>query len=117
LFQAVKHKFADMAIALERARATAYFASLTLAEDDERWRTATSVAKIAAGDCQRVLAKEGIQLHGGIGYTWEHDMHLYVKRAKTGEELFGTSAWHRARLAEELLSQPSQAAKRISVST
>ena len=57
---------------------------------------ATSVAKAAAGDCQRLLAKEGIQIHGGIGYTWEHDMHLYVKRVKSGEPLFGTSATHRA---------------------
>ncbi len=103
-FQAVKHKLADMAVALERARATAYFATLTLAEHDPRWPTATSVAKVAAGDCQRLLAKEGIQLHGGIGYTWEHDMHLYVKRVKTGEALFGTSAWHRARIASNLLA-------------
>jgi alkylation response protein AidB-like acyl-CoA dehydrogenase len=103
-FQAVKHKLADMAVALERARATSYFAALTLAEADPRWRTATSVAKIAAGDCQRLLAKEGIQLHGGIGYTWEHDMHLYVKRVKAGEALFGTSAEHRARLGELLLA-------------
>jgi alkylation response protein AidB-like acyl-CoA dehydrogenase len=103
-FQAVKHKLADMAVALERARATAYFATLTLAENDPRWVTATSVAKVAAGDCQRLLAKEGIQLHGGIGYTWEHDMHLYVKRVKTSEALFGTSAWHRARLASALLA-------------
>jgi alkylation response protein AidB-like acyl-CoA dehydrogenase len=62
------------------------------------------VAKIAAGDCQRLLAQEGIQLHGGIGYTWEHDMHLYVKRVKSGEALFGTSAEHRARLGERLLA-------------
>jgi alkylation response protein AidB-like acyl-CoA dehydrogenase len=103
-FQAVKHKFADMAVALERARATSYFAALTLAENDPRWRTATSVAKVAAGDCQRLLAKEGIQLHGGIGYTWEHDMHLYVKRVKTGEALFGTSADHRAHLGQLLLA-------------
>jgi alkylation response protein AidB-like acyl-CoA dehydrogenase len=102
-FQALKHAFADMSIALERARATSYFASLTLAERDARWRTATSVAKIAAGDCQRLLGKQGIQLHGGIGYTWEHDMHLYVKRVKSGEPLFGTSAWHRDRLASLLL--------------
>jgi alkylation response protein AidB-like acyl-CoA dehydrogenase len=103
-FQAVKHKFADMAIALERARGTAYFAALTLAEEDERWTTATSVAKVAAGDCQRLLVKEGIQLHGGIGYTWEHDMHLYAKRAKAAEPMFGTSAWHRARIADQLLA-------------
>jgi alkylation response protein AidB-like acyl-CoA dehydrogenase len=98
-FQAVKHKFADMAVALERARATGYFAALTIAEGDERAPSATSVAKVAAGDCQRMLGQEGIQLHGGIGYTWEHDMHLYVKRMKSSEPLFGTSAAHRARLA------------------
>jgi alkylation response protein AidB-like acyl-CoA dehydrogenase len=101
-FQAIKHKFADMLVALERARSTGYFAALTLAEDDERRSRATSVAKVAAGDCQRLLGKEGIQIHGGIGYTWEHDMHLYVKRIKSGEQLFGTSATHRARLASSL---------------
>ena len=101
-FQAIKHKFADMMIALERARSLGYFAALTIAEDDPRRTSATSVAKAAAGDCQRLLAKEGIQIHGGIGYTWEHDMHLYVRRIKSGEPLFGTSAWHRARIADLL---------------
>ena len=101
-FQAIKHKFADMLISLEKARAVAYFAALTIAENDPRRATATSVAKAAAGDCQRLLAKEGIQIHGGIGYTWEHDMHLYVKRVKSSEPLFGTSAAHRARIAEQL---------------
>jgi alkylation response protein AidB-like acyl-CoA dehydrogenase len=101
-FQAIKHKFADMMIALERARATGYFAALTIAEDDARRVTATSVAKAAAGDCQRLLGKEGIQILGGIGYTWEHDMHLYVKRMKSNEAMFGTSATHRARIADEL---------------
>jgi alkylation response protein AidB-like acyl-CoA dehydrogenase len=101
-FQAIKHKFADMLVALERARSTGYFAALTIAEDDPRRHSATSVAKAAAGDCQRLLAKEGIQIHGGIGYTWEHDMHLYVKRVKSDEQLFGTAANHRARLATVL---------------
>jgi alkylation response protein AidB-like acyl-CoA dehydrogenase len=101
-FQAIKHKFSDMLVALERARSTGYFAALTVAEDDARRTSATSVAKVAAGDCQRLLAKEGIQIHGGIGYTWEHDMHLYVKRIKSSEQLFGTSAQHRARLADTL---------------
>jgi alkylation response protein AidB-like acyl-CoA dehydrogenase len=87
---------------LERARSTGYFAALTIAEDDPRRHAATSVAKAAAGDCQRLLAKEGIQIHGGIGYTWEHDMHLYVKRVKSDEQLFGTAANHRARLATAL---------------
>jgi alkylation response protein AidB-like acyl-CoA dehydrogenase len=101
-FQAIKHKFADMIVLLERARATGYFAALTIAEDDPRRTSATSVAKVAAGDCQRLLGKEGIQIHGGIGYTWEHDMHLYVKRAKTLEPLFGSSATHRALIADLL---------------
>jgi alkylation response protein AidB-like acyl-CoA dehydrogenase len=98
-FQAIKHKFADMLLALERARATGYFAALCIAEDDARRTIATSTAKAAAGDCQRLLAKEGIQIHGGIGYTWEHDMHLYVRRAKVDAQLFGTSHDHRVRIA------------------
>ena len=101
-FQAIKHKFADMLVALERARSLGYFAALTIAEDDPRRTSATSVAKAAAGDCQRMLAKEGIQVHGSIGYTWEHDMHLYVKRIKSGDPLFGGGAWHRARIADLL---------------
>ncbi len=98
-FQAMKHKFADMFVALESARAVCYFASATLAEDDERRTLAVSMAKAAAGDCQRLLAQEGIQSLGGIGFTWEHDMHLYVKRAKSGDAVFGTARQHRARVA------------------
>ena len=99
-FQAIKHKFADMLVALERARATSYFAALTIAEDDSRRALATSTAKAAAGDCAALLAKEGIQIHGGIGYTWEHDMHLYVRRVKSSSLLFGNAAQHRARVAD-----------------
>jgi alkylation response protein AidB-like acyl-CoA dehydrogenase len=99
-FQAIKHKFADMLVALERARATSYFAALTIAEDDDRRALATSTAKAAAGDCAALLAKEGIQIHGGIGYTWEHDMHLYVRRVKSSSLLFGSAAQHRARVAD-----------------
>jgi alkylation response protein AidB-like acyl-CoA dehydrogenase len=102
-FQAIKHKLADMLVALERARATGYFAALAIAEDDDRRAAAASTAKIAAADCQRLLAKEGIQIHGGIGYTWEHDMHLYVRRVKTNAQLLGTEAEHRALLAGLLL--------------
>lgn len=99
-FQATKHKFADMYVALERARGIAYFAAATLAEDDERRALAASMAKAAAGDCQRLLAREGIQVLGGIGYTWEHDMHLCVRRVKSGDALLGTAADHRARVAD-----------------
>lgn len=98
-FQAIKHKFADLLIALERARATAYFAALCVAEDDPRRSIAVATAKAAAGDCQRRFAKEGIQILGGIGYTWEHDMHLYVRRVKTDAQLLGTDQEHRRRIA------------------
>ena len=98
-FQAVKHRLADGFIALERARACCYFAAACVNERDPRRTLAVSVAKAAAGDCQRFVAREGIQLLGGIGYTWEHDMHLFVRRAKTGDALFGTASQHRERIA------------------
>ena len=101
-FQALKHKFADLLVALEKARASAYFAALTIAEDDERRAIASSAAKVAAADCERMMSKEGIQLHGGIGYTWEHDMHLYVRRAKSDTMLMGSPGEHRERIARAL---------------
>jgi alkylation response protein AidB-like acyl-CoA dehydrogenase len=101
-FQAVKHKLANMLVALERARATGYFGALTLAEDDDRRAIAASTAKVAASDCQRLLAQDGIQILGGIGYTWEHDMHLYARRVKTDAQLLGTTAEHRARIGDLL---------------
>ena len=101
-FQAIQHKFTDMFAAIEKARETGYFAAMAVAEDDPRRSLAASVAKVAAGDCQRRVAREGIQIHGGLGFTWEHDVHLFVKRAKTGEALFGTSAEHRLRIADLL---------------
>ena len=109
-FQAIKHKFADMLIALERARATGYFAALTIAEDDDRRTLAAAVAKAAAGDCQRLLGKEGIQIHGGIGYTWEHDMHLYVKRAKSNDAFFGDRV---APLADRLAARDLDGPERL----
>ena len=99
-FQAIKHKFADMLILLERARALGYFAALTIAEDDERRSVATAMAKAAAGDAATRIAKEGIQVHGGIGYTWESDVHLYVRRLESDAVLFGTAAQHRSDVAD-----------------
>jgi alkylation response protein AidB-like acyl-CoA dehydrogenase len=99
-FQALKHRLADCYLAVERASALAYFAALTIVEDDPRRAVATSMAKASAGDCQRLLVRDGLQLHGGIGFTWEHDLHFALKRAKAGDLLLGTAAFHRARLAE-----------------
>ncbi len=101
-FQALKHRLADCYLAVERAASLAYFAALTIAEDDDRRAVATAMAKAAAGDCQRLLTRDGLQLHGGIGFTWEHDLHLLLKRAMSGGLLFGTTATHRAHLASLL---------------
>jgi alkylation response protein AidB-like acyl-CoA dehydrogenase len=101
-FQAVKHKLANMFVAIERARGVCVFAAATIAEDDDRRSVAVAAAKAAAGDCERLVAADGIQLLGGIGYTWEHDQHLFVKRAKTSGALFGNAAWHRQRIADSL---------------
>ncbi|GAA0949959.1 acyl-CoA dehydrogenase family protein [Actinocorallia libanotica] len=100
-FQAVKHRAADMHVAVERARALAYYAALTIAADDPRRRLAASMAKAAAGECQSLVFQSGFQLFGGMGYTWENDLQFALKRAKAGELLLGGAAEHRALIAEE----------------
>jgi alkylation response protein AidB-like acyl-CoA dehydrogenase len=100
-FQAVKHRAADMHVAVERARALAYFAALTIAADDPRRRLAAAMAKAAAGECQSLLFRSGFQLFGGMGFTWENDLQFALKRAKAGELMLGGAATHRATIAEE----------------
>ncbi|MET0728495.1 MAG: acyl-CoA dehydrogenase family protein [Acidimicrobiales bacterium] len=104
-FQAVKHKAVDMYMAIERAQALGYFAALTIAEGDERRSLAASMAKAAAGDAQRIVFQHSIQLFGGIGFTWENDVHLYLRRAKAGELLFGGAAEHRARVGRSVMDR------------
>lgn len=103
-FQAVKHMAVDMYVAVERARALCHFAGLTLAEDDDRRALAASLAKAAAGDCQRLVAQHGVQLFGGLGFTWENDLQIYLRRAKVGEPLLGSTREHRARAARLALA-------------
>jgi len=98
-FQALKHRLADMYLSVERASSLCWFAALTIAEDDPRRAEAAHLAKAAVGECQRLVVGEGLQLHGGIGYTWEHDLHFLLKRAKTGDALFGNAVAHRSALA------------------
>lgn len=98
-FQALKHRLVELYLAVERATALVYFAALTIAEDTSERATASAAAKAAAGDCQRLVAEDGLQLHGGIGFTWEYDLHFLLKRAKAGEVLFGSAVAHRAELA------------------
>jgi alkylation response protein AidB-like acyl-CoA dehydrogenase len=99
-FQAIQHKLADMSLALERATAAVYYAAMTVDADDPDRTRAGHVAKAAAGEAARRILKDGIQIHGGIGYTWEHDLHLYLRRATADEYLFGSTGWHHDRLAD-----------------
>jgi alkylation response protein AidB-like acyl-CoA dehydrogenase len=92
-----------MHMAIERARVLGLFAALTIAEGDERRSLAASMAKAAAGDAQRIVFQHGIQLFGGIGFTWENDLHLYLRRAKAGELLFGGATEHRARVGRHVM--------------
>lgn len=102
-FQAVKHMAVDVYVAVERARALCHFAGLTLAEDDPRQDVAASMAKAAAGECQHIAVRHGVQLFGGLGFTWENDLHLFLRRAKACELLLGTAADHRGMVARSAL--------------
>jgi alkylation response protein AidB-like acyl-CoA dehydrogenase len=110
-FQAIQHKLADMSLDVERAWSAVYYAAMALDADDgsidsgERDR-AVHVAKAAAGEAAKRAAKDGIQIHGGIGYTWEHDLHLFIRRAYASEALLGTTGWHHDRLADLLFATP-----------
>ncbi|MFD4605501.1 acyl-CoA dehydrogenase family protein [Streptomyces sp. NPDC058464] len=106
-FQAVKHKCADMLLKVEAARSAAYHALSVAATNplqsgessESPLSAAAAVAAVCCADAYTHAAKENIQIHGGIGYTWEHDAHLHLKRAKSSEQLFGSPATHRRRLA------------------
>jgi hypothetical protein len=97
-FQAVKHKAADMYVAIERARVLAYYSALTIAEDHPDRARAAYMAKAAAGECQQVVFANGFQLFGAMGFTWESELHLYLKRALAGDLLLGPAPAHRKAL-------------------
>ena len=101
-FQAIKHKCADMLVDVEAAKSAAYYAGWAVTEDDPEVAIVAPLAKSYCSEAYFHCAAENIQIHGGIGFTWEHDAHLYFKRAKTDELLFGTPAQHRAVLADRL---------------
>jgi alkylation response protein AidB-like acyl-CoA dehydrogenase len=98
-FQALKHRLADLYVATESAAAAARYAAATTATDDPDRAVATAVAAAFCGDVAVRAAEEAVQLHGGLGMTWEHPAHLYLKRAKADQIAFGTPGAHRARLA------------------
>ena len=98
-FQAIKHKLANMALAHERASSAVYYAAMAIDAGDADRQRAAHVAKAAAGEAARLSARDGIQIHGGIGYTWDHDLHLFIRRAYASEPLLGDTAWHHDQLA------------------
>jgi alkylation response protein AidB-like acyl-CoA dehydrogenase len=99
-YQGVKHKAADMLVDVENSKSITYYAAWAMDEGVAEGPLAVSMAKAYVSDAYRRVAGAGIQLHGGIGFTWEHDLHLYFKRAKGSEFTFGDATWHRERVAQ-----------------
>jgi len=99
-YQGVKHRAADMLVDVENSKSITYYAAWALDEDAAEAPLAVSMAKAYVSDAYRRVAAAGIQLHGGIGFTWEHDLHLYFKRAKGSEFTFGDATHHRERVAQ-----------------
>jgi alkylation response protein AidB-like acyl-CoA dehydrogenase len=101
-FQAIKHKCADMLLETESGKSAAYYAAWAAADDEADLPVAASLAKAYCSEAFFHGAAENIQIHGGIGFTWEHDAHLYFKRAKSSELLLGDATYHRELLADRI---------------
>lgn len=99
MFQAVQHQCADMYLETESSRSAVYYAAWALEENAADAASAASIAKIYASDASRTVGNRGIQVHGGMGFTWENDIHLYYRRAKASETALGDATFHRERLA------------------
>lgn len=102
IYQAVSHKIADMLVLSESGRSATYYAAWAVEADAPDRSLAASMAKAYVSDAYRKVAGDGIQVHGGIGFTWEHDMHLYFKRAKSSEVTLGDATYHRELVAQAL---------------
>jgi alkylation response protein AidB-like acyl-CoA dehydrogenase len=101
-FQAIRHKCAEMLLEIENAHSATYYAAWALAAGAEDHALAASVAKAYVGEAARKVCGEAIQVHGGIGFTWEYDLHLYFKRAKALEPLYGDADYHRELIVRRL---------------
>jgi alkylation response protein AidB-like acyl-CoA dehydrogenase len=99
-YQGVKHRAADMLVDVENGKSLTYYAAWAMDENVPEAPLAASMAKAYVSDAYRKVSGAGIQLHGGIGFTWEHDLHLYFKRAKSSEFTFGDATYHRERVAQ-----------------
>ena len=101
-FQAIKHKCADMLLEVESAKSAAYYAGWCASELNDELPSVASLAKAYCSEAYFHASAENIQIHGGIGFTWEHPAHLYFKRAKSSELLFGDPTYHRELLAQRI---------------
>jgi alkylation response protein AidB-like acyl-CoA dehydrogenase len=101
-FQAIKHKCADMLLEVESAKSAAYYGMWCAAEMNDELPSVASLAKAYCSEAYFHATAENIQIHGGIGFTWEHPAHLYFKRAKSSELLFGDPTYHRELLAQRI---------------
>jgi len=99
-FQIIKHKCADMKAALEYSRALAEWAVEAIKDNDPDASLAVSMAKAHCGDSYRFMTNHSVQIHGGIGFTWDHDLHFYFKRARSSDTAFGDANYHRELLAK-----------------
>ena len=102
-FQAIQHKCADMLVQVEGAKSATYYAAWAVSNDTPDAALAAAMAKAYCSDAYRQVTSEGIQVHGGIGFTWEHDLHIYFKRAKGSEVTFGDATWNRELVARHTL--------------
>jgi len=105
-FQAIQHKCANMLVQVESAKSATYYAAWAVANDIPEAPLAAAMAKAYCSDAYRQVSAEGIQVHGGIGFTWEHDLHIYFKRAKGSEVTFGDATWNRELVAQYTLDRP-----------
>lgn len=106
-FQAVKHRLADMLVDVEGMRSAVYYAAWAVDTDAPDASLAASVAKSWCSDASRRVLDSALQVHAGIGFTWEHDLHLYLKRAHLDQRIFGTAKFHRERIASALADRAS----------
>ena len=113
MFQAVQHQCADMYLETESSRSAVYYAGWALEENSSDAATAVSIAKMYCSDAARTVGNRGIQIHGGMGFTWENDLHLYYRRAKASETAFGDSTFHRERIASMVIDSGRVSAKGV----
>jgi alkylation response protein AidB-like acyl-CoA dehydrogenase len=101
-FQAIKHKCADMMVEVESARSASYYAGCVAAEDGDELPLVASLAKAYCSDAYFRCAADSLQIHGGVGFTWEYEVHLHLKRAKSTETLLGDATYHRELVARRI---------------